>query len=457
MAEQADATVAGPACPLCGNVDKENSFDCPSCGKEGCCGNCYDTDYLTCKECADKERRKAKQKQVKQKKTTKIQAAPEAADTAPAEDKTPFHIKKISCPICETVSNQRQFKSKLYSEKKVDLDKHCLQFGWADPDFKQYHPPLYYFWHCPNCKFTESFMEFENPGKPIWSNFRDMKNRYPSLLSEDTKAQKLVNWLGKNVDYDQITYLMSIRVHLLAIYIQEIMDTRTESGEDADEDTEEKDAGEDLRDVLKLGRFYLRTGWLFKELREDDAMKEDHATALNILKELKKVWPDVPDSEKAMFGHAAQHMTKAYESHPAIKNVAAAVDMLLWIGGIHLSTGNEKKGLETLNNVLATAQKSKTKIEQRMKNPNLSAEEDRQLNKWVVSVDRSLTKARELMADIQYEKNRAIKAKAKKLIAKMDGQEPEIIRAKLAKAGIKLSIINALVPEKKKKKLFGLF
>ncbi|MCL5019348.1 MAG: hypothetical protein M1426_02575, partial [Patescibacteria group bacterium] len=39
-------------------------------------------------------------------------------------------------------------------------------YGWADSDFKIYHPPLYYFWHCPNCHFTESFLDFEAPGKP---------------------------------------------------------------------------------------------------------------------------------------------------------------------------------------------------------------------------------------------------------------------------------------------------
>ena len=92
-----------------------------------------------------------------------------------------------------------------------------------------------------------------------------------------------------------------------------------------------------------------------------------------------------------------------------------------------------------------------------MKNANMSPEEEKQLNKWLSSVDRSIAKARDLMADIQYKKNQVIKAKAKKLIAKMEGQEPDVIRARLAKEGIKTQIIDAMMPAKKKKKLFGLF
>ena len=47
---------------------------------------------------------------------------------------------------------------------------------------------------------------------------------------------------------------MAFKLHLPAIYIQEIM-------------------GEDERDTLKLGRFYLRSAWLLRELSETAVRK----------------------------------------------------------------------------------------------------------------------------------------------------------------------------------------
>ena len=471
-------------CPICDAYDENDHFTCPNCGRDNICGNHHDVDYLMCSDCATKERKRSQKKTKKKKKATIAAApAPEAESKVPEEIKTPFNFKKVACPICETVSSQRMFKAKCYSEQKVDIDKHVLKFGWVDKDFNNFHPPLYYYWHCPNCKFTESYLEFENPGKPTWSNFREMKERYPTMIAEQPSTRKLIKWLGKDVDYEKVTFLMAFRLHILAIYIQEIMDTRSadNSDEDEDEDEDDEEAGEDLRDPLKLGRFYLRLGWLLKEMREgaeeelksekapaeegedgkpkkkSKARREELATARKILKELGKVWEDVPPTEGATFLRAAQFMTLAFERHPAIKNVAAATDMLLWIAGIYLCMNQEKKGLETLNQVLGSGQKAKTKMEIRMKNANMSPEEEKQLNKWLSSVDRSIAKARDLMADIQYKKNQVIKAKAKKLIAKMEGQEPDVIRARLAKEGIKTQIIDAMMPAKKKKKLFGLF
>ncbi|MCL5019347.1 MAG: DUF2225 domain-containing protein, partial [Patescibacteria group bacterium] len=92
---------------------------------------------------------------------------PDQDNAGEVEAKTPFIVKKVQCPVCSSWSEQRRFKIKLYSEKNFDLDRHIKEYGWADSDFKIYHPPLYYFWHCPNCHFTESFLDFEAPGKPL--------------------------------------------------------------------------------------------------------------------------------------------------------------------------------------------------------------------------------------------------------------------------------------------------
>ena len=162
-------------------------------------------------------------------------AAP--AEDIPAENKTPFLVKKVQCPVCKFRSDQRRFKLKIYGEKNVDLDKHIQLYNWIDKDFNKYHPPLYYLWHCPNCYFTESFMDFENPGKQLWSNFRILKDIFSEKTQDDPKIEKLVSWLSKGIDYDNMNYVQAVRLHLLANFIQLLPDDELD------------------RDSLKIGPF----------------------------------------------------------------------------------------------------------------------------------------------------------------------------------------------------------
>ncbi len=194
----------------------------------------------------------------------------------PPEDKSPFLVKKVTCPICKFKSEQRRFKLKIYAEKNVDIDKHVQLYAWIDKDFQNYHPPLYYFWHCPNCYFTESYQDFEEPGKPIWSTFRLLKDDFTQKFQEDQKVEKLVTWLSKGIDYDSMNFTQSVRLHLLAIFIQMIL-------------SEEKDV-----DTLKVGRYYVRTGWLLREMKE--MKSKELGTVKSILAEVKKLWPEVPVS-----------------------------------------------------------------------------------------------------------------------------------------------------------------
>ena len=344
-------------------------------------------------------------------------------DEAPDPDKTPFLLKKAKCPICGSRSEQRRFKLKLYSEKNVDLDKHVGSFGWADKDFKDYHPPLYYCWHCPNCHFTESFMDFEEPGKPTWSNFRFLKSAFEEKTQEDPKIEKLVNWLGKGIDYENMNYTQAIRVHLLAIYTQQII-----------EDKEEQDS-------LKLGRFYLRTGWLMRELKEKKS--RELGTVRSIVSEVRKVWPEVPTSEEDAVKKAIDYLMIAFQRHPGIKNPVAEVDMLMWLAGLQIKLGDEEKGLEWLNQVIQRSTKTNQKIDQRLKNPNIAGAEEHTLVLQQKKISAFSSKARDLLQDIQYKKFQTQKAEAKPIVSQMLKKEspPEAIRAALKKAGFKEKVI----------------
>lgn len=439
-----------PDCPICKGFDEKDHFKCPECGRDYICGTHYDEDELVCSDCAAKHKGEVKEvkKPPAEMKSVKVEA--EEPEEGPPSDKTPFFIKDSACPLCGAVSQNRFFKVKIYSERKVDNDKHVKLFGWSDPDFKFYHPPFYLFWHCSSCFYTAERVDFEKPGKDYWSNFRLLKTAFQGKLQEDRASEKLVSWLAKDVDFDKMNYPMAFNLHLLAIFIQQIVD-------------------KEEWDSLKLGRYYLRAGWLLRELKEKktEAEKEKKAKQLakltkeleiinNISTEIKKIWKDLPATETEYLQKAAEFLSIAYESHQAIKNPAAATDILLWIAGIYLKMGDKDKGLNYLNNVIQSGQKQKIKIEARLKTPDLSPEDDKSLSMQVKKIMMSVAKARDQMQEIQYEKFKAQKEQAKKIVAKLEGREPEEIREALRKKGYSLKVMDALVPEKKKKR-FGIF
>jgi len=425
--------------------DKNDHFKCPECERDYICGSHYDAEEFVCTECSEKYKSKGEEKGVK----NKISGGETAAkdENTKEEKKTPFYFKNIACPMCGGITKNRVFKPKIYSERKVDIDKHVIAYGWSEPDFKDYHPPLYLFWHCNNCRYTAEKVDFEKPGKDSWSNFRILKRAYSEKLQDDRTAEKLVAWLGKGINYDQMNYPMSFKLHILGIYIQEILE-------------------QENRDTLKLGRYYLRTGWLLRELKEKESEDKDKKVELkkpreldiinNIINELKKAWKDIPVNEEEYLKKAVEYLSGAYVAHPAIKNVAAVVDMLLWLSGVCLKMGDQQKGLNYLNSVIQEGQKQKVKINNRLKNPEISDDEARNLSVQSKKISNTVSKARDLMQDIQYQKFKDQKEKAKKIFEKISDRPPEEIREILVEKGFSQKVIDSLVPEKKKK-LFGLF
>ncbi len=432
-------------CPICKGFDKDNYFKCPECERDYICDSHYDKNELVCTECAEKYKSKSEEKSVKKK--IAVGETDAEDEGTKKEKKIPFYLKSVNCPICGGNTQNRFFKPKIYSERKVDIDKHVSVYGWSDPDFKDYHPPLYLFWHCNNCRYTAEKVDFEKSGKDSWSNFRILKRAYPEKLQDDKAAEKLVAWLGKGINYDQMNYPISFKLHILGIYIQEILE-------------------QDNRDTLKLGRYYLRTAWLLRELKEKEGEDKDKEVEQkktqeldiinSIINELKKAWKDIPTNEEEYLKKAVEYLSKAYVEHPAIKNVAAVVDMLLWLSGICLKMGDQQKGLNYLNSVIQEGQKQKVKLNNRLKNPEISDDEVKNLSIQSKKISTTVSKARDLMQDIQYQKFKAQKEKAKKIFEKIADRPPEEIREILSKKGFTQKVIDSLVPEKKKK-LFGLF
>ncbi len=442
--------MADPKCPVCGKYDEADHFTCTGCKKDNICGSHFDVDYLVCTACSSKKKKKTG----KVEKRSLISKQPETIEIEGDDDGeeigTPFNFKRVKCPVCGTTNDAQFFKSKIYSERKTDVDKHCTEFGWQHPGYKKFHPPLYLFWHCNKCQYTDNWMDFEKPDKEVWSNWRNLKHEYIERLQDDETFEDVLSNLSEDVNYSKINHYTSMKMHLAAALIQTII-------EDPDE-----------MDTLKLGRYFIRTGWLFRELNEmltDDKKGAFAQQQLNAIEKkftkLRLKWDKIPLNEAEALKVGVEYLTIAFTRHPGIKNIVAEMDLLLWISGIHLKLDDRPKAMEMFGRVIARGQQTKTKIEERFKTLEASkadtSAEERGLSVQLKKVGNYVSKARDLMQDLQSEKLKEITKKAKKILKKIGDREPEEKRAILKKKGIEARVIDRLVPVVKKKKFLGLF
>ena len=427
-------------CPICGEFNETDNFTCPECGKPNICGKHYSMDFLVCSACAKKKKKPKPKKQEKQpSKEEKIQMALNRPG-----DNSPFYFKEVTCPICENINQMRQFKTKIFAEKNVDFDKHVQAYGWKNSDFSFIHPPLYFFWHCHNCNFTDNPVDFENPTKEYWNNFQHVKELFVDKIKNDKKAAALVQKLSEAIDYDKMTFLMSIKLHFMAIFIQELPQEQ------------------EHREFLKLGRYYLRNAWLFRDLGRQEKGPEKVQKLTAAFSKLKQFWPEIPVDEDTNLRKAAEYMEMAFKLHPGIKSPAAELDLVLMISGIYFKLKEYEQAANFCNMVIQRGQKSKAKLEERIKtleaNENSSADEIRKLDIVIKKGGQIVSKARDLLADINVIRLKEQKEKALKILKKFSDETPaEEKREALSNAKIDKRVIDNLVPEEKKKKFLGLF
>ena len=430
-------------CPICGEFQEKDHFTCTKCNRENICGSHYNLDFLVCSDCAKKMAPAVQTAAAKSGVQKKDVGAGEVA-VSDEPEKSPFYVQKVKCPVCGTTDNQRWFQAKMYSEREIDLDKHVQKFMWTDKVFEKYHPPLYYIWHCDDCHYTDAHINFENPAKDTFSNFRFLKDAFIDHYHDDPRIGKIVDKLGENIDYDKMNHYQAIKLHQLAIFIQELME------------------GPEQRDDFKIGRYYLRLGWLYRELNQKEGISEKvKNTVEKLLAYLKKGWPEVAADEVSAMKKAIEMLNLAFTTSQAIKSVVAEVDLLLLVAGIHIKIKETEQGLRILNSALKRGQQTKQKIEQRIKEADkagkpLPPDDMRRFDIQIKKLDGLMSKARDTMGDLKSAKMKEDRAKAKAILKTVGGRPPLEIRQILIKKGINKNIAEQLTPEPKKKFL-GLF
>lgn len=193
-----------------------------------------------------------------------------------------FITVSAKCPICSRESKHRYVKSKLYTPLEMEADQHVVKYKWESPEYESIRPNYYHIWHCPYCHFCDEKEVFR--GEDTCGGKLEMIQE--KILIAQRAPQSILARLGSVIDLNQepLPLETALTAHILAIYIQEMLTPN-------------------MRQYAKLGRFYLRTAWLYRE-KATLGLPEQRVPAgfpsyRAFYESLQKDWPEIPIEESA--------------------------------------------------------------------------------------------------------------------------------------------------------------
>ena len=238
----------------------------------------------------------------------------------------PFSEIAVACPLCNTPSPHRMIKTKLYSEGPKDIDLRPTKLAWTDKEFAKYHPRLYFMQHCPNCHFTAGHAVFAEPMKECSMRLAKFQSTLTQMRATDFLVNKVINFLGSDIDLNRFGMIQALKLHLLAIFHLQLFPEFAQ------------------KDAMNLARYCLRLAWLYRDVQELVKKMGQPATKVTeLLSALKEDWPEAPDSEVAALKMAAAYYCTTLERSHVVKTGFDEVQLFLLVTRIHLQLGNSKE------------------------------------------------------------------------------------------------------------------
>lgn len=159
---------------------------------------------------------------------------------------TPFFLSKVECPICKTINEFETVKVGSYFESGRDTDFCPIDIKWRNPRYQGYNPLAFFTATCSHCFYTREFTNTFKDWKKD-STFRTyrLKTAKEKHLEQLATADSAVKSFGEGIDLTRFPNETAIIKLHLAIFDELIHDHPSN---------------------LDLGRFYLRIGWVFREL-----------------------------------------------------------------------------------------------------------------------------------------------------------------------------------------------
>ncbi|MFH2036174.1 MAG: DUF2225 domain-containing protein [Candidatus Zixiibacteriota bacterium] len=163
---------------------------------------------------------------------------------------TPVFLTKIECPICKTINEFETIKVGAYTEADRDTDFCPKDRTWRNPRYQVYNPLLFFSATCSHCyytrEFNNSYKEWKTDSYFKTYSLKTVKENHLQLLAQSDSVIKKIGAALDSIRYPNETAIMKL---ILAII---------------DESFYEKPMN------LDLGRFYLRIGWIFREMERSE-------------------------------------------------------------------------------------------------------------------------------------------------------------------------------------------
>jgi len=165
-------------------------------------------------------------------------------------NESPFFLTRVECPICRTINEFETVRVGAYLEKGRDTDFCPIDIEWRNPKYQAYNPLTFFAATCTHClysrEFSRGFREWKKDSNFKLYRLKHIKDRH---LEQLATADSVIKDLGEQIDISaHPTESAVIKLHL-AIFDELLADHPS---------------------MLDLGRFYLRIGWLFRDLEKGE-------------------------------------------------------------------------------------------------------------------------------------------------------------------------------------------
>lgn len=183
-------------------------------------------------------------------------------------------------------------------------------------------PKLYYFWQCPNCAFTADHNFFTEPFKDGSMTTGRFRKIFLRSREASTSFPDIVKRLRLNPKSESSAFLSGLKLNLLAIFMWEMMEEFAKG------------------DSLILGSYYLRLGWLLRDVRVMESKNPAVFKAVrSLVEELRTIWPQLQISETATLTKALFYYRQGLAKSPSVKTLSDEVTVKLIVARLEMKLG----------------------------------------------------------------------------------------------------------------------
>lgn len=163
---------------------------------------------------------------------------------------SPFLLYRVECPICKTINEFETIRVGAYAEESRDTDFCPTNVKWRFPRYQGYNPLVFFTATCSNCYYsrelTNNFRDWKDDVNFKTYRLKTVKPKHLDQLSQSDSATKM---MGAAIDLNRYPNESAVLKLHLAIFDEQLADHYSR---------------------LDVGRFYLRIGWVFREIEKGE-------------------------------------------------------------------------------------------------------------------------------------------------------------------------------------------